>query len=276
MTTELGLLEPDQQTAWERDGFFVIRDFADPAVCKAMLERVVEIVRDVDEKGRPRHADALVLPEANLAGRQAAHPEDAVSKVFRLHRDPVFRPFSLSDPLCDVVGALIGSEVDLFLSQFIFKAPGAWGQPWHQDSYYFPFEPARPVVGIWLAVTAATLDNGCLHVLPGSQIEPIHGHIPDRRPNANYGYVEIVDHDMTAAVPVLMEPGDLLVFDSHLMHRSTDNLSDGIRAAMVYHYATAGTADSSPNLVHDWTPALRDGRTAIDVPIGARPSRRHS
>ena len=40
-----------------------------------------------------------------------------------------------------------------------------------------------------------------------------------------------------------MDPGDLLVFDSHLMHRSTDNESDGIRAAMVYHYAAAGTVD---------------------------------
>jgi ectoine hydroxylase-related dioxygenase (phytanoyl-CoA dioxygenase family) len=39
----------------------------------------------------------------------------------------------------------------------------------------------------------------------------------------------------------LMQPGDLLVFDSHLMHRSTDNTSDGIRAAMVFHYAATGT-----------------------------------
>ena len=41
-----------------------------------------------------------------------------------------------------------------------------------------------------------------------------------------------------------MDPGDLLVFDSHLMHRSTDNVSDGLRAAMVYHYAQASTKDA--------------------------------
>jgi ectoine hydroxylase-related dioxygenase (phytanoyl-CoA dioxygenase family) len=40
-----------------------------------------------------------------------------------------------------------------------------------------------------------------------------------------------------------MDPGDLLVFDSHLMHCSTDNVSDGVRAAMVYHFASAGTVD---------------------------------
>lgn len=80
-------------------------------------------------------------------------------------------------------------------------------------------------------------------MLPGSHAEPVHDHVPDRRPNANYGYVEIVDHDMGGAEPVVMEPGDLLVFDSHLMHRSTDNVSRGIRAAMVFHFAPAGTQD---------------------------------
>jgi len=75
----------------------------------------------------------------------------------------------------------------------------------------------------------------------------VHRHEPDRRPGANYGYVEILDHDMTGAEPVLMDPGDLLLFDSYLMHRSTDNESAGIRAAMVFHYATTGTsAPASP------------------------------
>jgi ectoine hydroxylase-related dioxygenase (phytanoyl-CoA dioxygenase family) len=76
--------------------------------------------------------------------------------------------------------------------------------------------------------------------------------VPDRRPNANFGYVEIVGHDMAAAEPVLMDPGDLLLFDSHLMHRSTDNRSEGIRAAMVFHYAATGTVDHGPSPVNDF------------------------
>ena len=45
---------------------------------------------------------------------------------------------------------------------------------------------------------------------------------------------------------------DLLLFDSHLMHRSTDNVSDGIRAAMVFHYCATGTVERSPGLVTDF------------------------
>jgi ectoine hydroxylase-related dioxygenase (phytanoyl-CoA dioxygenase family) len=180
-----------------------------------------------------------------------------VAKIFRLARDPVFAEFASRPAVLGLVRQVLGvDDVSCFLSQFIFKNPGAWGQPWHQDSYYFPFEPSRPVVGVWLAVTAATLENGCLHVLPGSHAEPVHEHVPDRRPGALFGYVEIVDHDMAASAPVLMSPGDLLLFDSHLMHRSTDNEASALRAAMVYHYAPTGTVDRTEELkgytINDW------------------------
>jgi ectoine hydroxylase-related dioxygenase (phytanoyl-CoA dioxygenase family) len=159
------------------------------------------------------------------------------------------------------VGAVLGPDVDCFLSQFIFKNPGAVGQPWHQDSYYFPFEPDRQV-GVWIAVTEATEDNGPLWVLPGSHTEPVHDHVPDEREEALVGYVEIVDHDMADAVQVLLDPGDVLLFDSHLMHRSTDNASDRRRAAMVYHYGVAGTVDRTEEVLpgfdlNRWVPVLR-------------------
>jgi phytanoyl-CoA hydroxylase len=247
------------------DGFYRIDGFAPATVGQAMLDDVVDLVRRHDAGER---VDALVLPEAqpDFAGGRRDKPEDVISKVFKLHRRPAFASFLRTPGLLPVITDVLGTgDVDCFLSQFIFKNPGAWGQPWHQDSYYFPFEPARPIVGLWLAVTEATLDNGCLHVLPGSHVEPVHEHVPDRREGANYGYTEIVDHDMSAATPVLMSPGDLLVFDSHLMHRSTDNVSDGIRAAMVFHVAHAGSVDNTesvrgyPSPVNDWVPLVRDG-----------------
>ena len=256
-----------QIETYRTDGFFKVERFADEAVGRAMLDDVVGIVRAHDRGEAVAHA--LILPEAQpdfAAGRGAQAPEDRISKVFRLHRRPPFAAFLRTPALLPIMTTLLGTDdVDCFLSQFIFKNPGAWGQPWHQDSYYFPFDPPRPIVGLWLAVTGATLENGCLHVLPGSHAEPVHEHVPDRRPSANYGYMEIVDHDMRGQVPSLMQPGDLLVFDSHLMHRSTDNVSDGIRAAMVFHVAAAGTVDRTeavkgyPSPVNDWQPLVRGG-----------------
>lgn len=259
------MLTVAQNESWESRGFFVVPRFASQALCNAMLARAIEIAR-LAAGGNPP-GRAFVTAEAR-PNPHARNPEDRVSKIFRLHRDGVFKEFCTTPRALDLIEGIFGSDFDCFLSQFIFKNQGAMGQPWHQDSYYFPFSKA-PQVGLWLAVTRATLDNGCLHVLPGSHREPVHEHVADRRPQANYGYLEIVDHDMGASIPVLMEPGDLLVFHSHLMHRSLDNVSDGIRAAMVWHYTPAGTIDHSAEkfgraaIINDFMPVRRStGRAA--------------
>ena len=259
------VLTDAQRASWEEHGFFRIDGFADPAVCREMLDDVISIARShaAGESVSP----AFVTPEQNLRdGGRTGEAEELVSKIFRLHRRGPFHEFATSSVVVDLLAELLGSEdLDCFLSQFIFKNPGAWGQPWHQDSFYFHFDPAggRPIAGVWLAVTEATIENGCLHVVPGSHREPIHEHIPDQRPNANVGYVEIVDHDMSAAVPVLMNPGDLLVFDSHLMHRSTDNVSAGIRAAMVFHYCRTGVTDRQNSPVNDFMRARSADRSPV-------------
>jgi ectoine hydroxylase-related dioxygenase (phytanoyl-CoA dioxygenase family) len=234
------VITPEQRASWDANGYFIIEGFASPETCAAMLARAAELSRRDAAGDSIGHS--LVDPERN-PWAAAVNPEDRVSKIFILHDwDPVFGVFARDERLLDVMCGLLGPDVDCFLSQFIFKNPSAIGQPWHQDSLYFPFEPANQV-GVWLAVTDATPTNGPLSVLPGSHREPVHEHVPDRRPDANLGYTEIVDMDLSSATPVLMTAGDLLVFDSHLMHRSTDNESTGARAAMVYHYAQAGTID---------------------------------
>ena len=245
--------------SWERDGFLILPGFAKPDLLEAMETRIVEMTRAADGGGEI--GDAYVVPELSLADRE--HPEDRTSKVFRVHRcEPLFAEFASNARLLDCVESLIGPELDCFLSQFIFKLPGALGQPWHQDAFYFPFDRG-PQVGVWLAVTDSTPDNGPLWVLPGSHREDVHDVVPDRREHANFAYVEIIDHDMSEATRVLLQAGDLLLFHSRLMHRSTDNDSDGKRAAMVYHYGEAGTVDHSeekfgivpPNI--DWMPVRR-------------------
>jgi hypothetical protein len=60
------------------------------------------------------------------------------------------------------------------------------------------------------------------------------------------------------------------------MHRSTDNQSTGKRAAMVYHFAAAGTVDQSaekfgrvpPNI--DWMPVRRRERGQTPLSTGSR------
>jgi ectoine hydroxylase-related dioxygenase (phytanoyl-CoA dioxygenase family) len=146
------LLTKEQRAEYEDAGFVRLNGFSSPEVCAAMLARVVDVSRAHAEGDR---STGWLLPEANLAGTEG-NPEDLVSKIFRLHRDPVFHEWITSEPVTSIAASIVGPNVDCFLSQFIFKNPGAWGQPWHQDSHYFFFGPengGRPIVGLWVAVT---------------------------------------------------------------------------------------------------------------------------
>ncbi|MGB0922305.1 MAG: phytanoyl-CoA dioxygenase family protein [Alphaproteobacteria bacterium] len=261
------MLSEKQKADWNQKGFFIIEGFANPTVGNAMEQDIFGALRSSNPE---QHTDApfyfidkMLVAFEGQADMNAAAPEDKISKIFNTHLHGPCREFAHSDKAADIVADLLGPNIDVFQSQYIFKNPGAWGQPWHQDSHYFTFNQ-QPQVGLWLAISEATLENGCLAVIPGSHKLPILNHTPDSRPDANYGYLEIDESDFKAknAEPVLMNPGDLLVFHSFLVHRSFDNQSKARRQAMVYHYGRAGTKavdGSSANLsvVNHWVPVRR-------------------
>lgn len=266
------MLQPEQLNAFHRDGFVIVPGFYAPDAAAVMADECIAAIRADPpgaHPGEPAYATAaglFVQPEAKpVAG--AVQPEDHVSKLFNPHLVGATARFAADPRLVVMVGQLLAApDADVFQSMFILKNAGAWGQPWHQDSHYFNFDP-QPQVGAWLAISAATLTNGCLWVLPGSHRGDIAPHAPDRRPGANHGYLEIEGLDDAAAVPVPMRPGDLLLFHSFLKHKSSDNTDRTRRAAMVLHYAPAGVRNLAPPAVaarqaaiNIFRPALRGGR----------------
>lgn len=265
------MLDHDEMlAAWARDGFFFARGLVPERTVRNLTDELIGQIRRDPPAAHPGAdfyvlgADLAVTTETDpMPG--ATHAEDWVSKVFSGHTAGVGRLLASDPAITDVVATLLqDDDVDCFQSQFILKNPGVIGQPWHQDSYYFAFD-RQPQIGVWVALSEATLENGCLWVLPGSHTDRIHRHVPDRRPSANRGYVEIVDRDTADAIPAQMAPGDVLFFHSFLMHRSTDNRANVRRAAMVYHYGRAGTRARTPEIeaalahVNRWVPVRRGG-----------------
>jgi len=241
---ETKYLSQTQKQSWNEKGFILIPNFFPEDKCIEINQTVIDIVRSM--VGNSEEFNHAYIDQGHIGIREMkpSHKieniEDEMSKVFRLHQTGIFNEFIKRDDLLNIVEDILGENIDCFLSQFIFKNPGAWGQPWHQDSSYFPFDRS-PQVGAWLATSAATKENGCLVILPGSHKEVIHEHLPDDRPGSNYGYTEIKDHDFKKEMPLFLNTGDLLLFHSFLMHKSYDNKSNNRRTAMVYHFAETGT-----------------------------------
>lgn len=181
------------------------------------------------------------------------------TRVHQLHRVDATAEWGLLHPrVLDVLEALIGPDVLALQTMLFFNPPGMGGQGWHQDSYYITTYPDT-LIGAWMAIDPADEENGCLWVIPGSHCEPIYP------PNHPYGLihadgafddlfeVENVSHlddgvnTLTKVVrkypdpiPVPMQPGDVLFFHGHILHRSYPNRTrDRFRRAFVCHYCNA-------------------------------------
>ena len=242
--SDVRFMTADQKKSWNQLGYILIPNFVEESFCDQMNDEVSEIIQSlIPEDSAFSHAyagDGHIAIREMKPGENTETIEDEISKLFRIHSKGSFNAFIKNEILGNILEDILGPNIDCFLSQFIFKNPGAWGQPWHQDSTYFPFD-REPQVAAWLATSEATIENGCLVVLPGSHHEHLHEHLPDERKESNYGYTEIKDHDFSKEMPLLLNKGDLLLFHSFLMHKSFDNKSSSRRTAMVYHFAETGT-----------------------------------
>ena len=114
----------------------------------------------------------------------------------------------------DIVAGILGPGAKAVASRVDVAAPGTHGGLWRTAG-----PGVRPAVAVWHALTAATLENGCPWVVPGSHA-------------GGAG-----DHERDGAVPIVLEPGDVLVLDTRLRHRPGDNHSRQTRVVVVVDYA---------------------------------------
>ena len=173
--------------------------------------------------------------------------------------------------IVDVVSTVAGAHLPewdgaakCMQSMLFFKPPGLQGQAWHQDERFIPTRD-RSLVGAWIALDDATIDNGCLWVIPGShrtgRLFPTRDH---GRPDEFDPTDEAYGFDDEGAVAVEVEAGTVVFFNGYLLHRSLRNRSDGTRMALVNHYMNAWSP--LPWMMHDGVDvATADYRTITSV-----------
>jgi hypothetical protein len=202
---------------------------------------------------------ASIPPEAFSAFKASypKQPEDWL-RVHMLHRVlPIHERFLLHPRVLDVLEAIIGPDVLALQTMLFFKQPGQPGQGYHQDSYYIPTLPDT-LCGAWLALTRADEANGCLWFTVGSQNEPVYpdtnGQAEDRHTNigdigtifgasdedeAKNGLLRVAAKYSGSEVKVEAEPGDVVFFGGHVLHRSHRNRATYPRRSFVAHYCNA-------------------------------------
>lgn len=179
----------------------------------------------------PVGMDIQVEPAVERSDAQA-RGEDSIRKIDGLYHDGVFRELIKSAAIGRHVRGLLGNSVRLFRATALMKPPAVGSQKgMHQDSPYWPIEPMS-LWSCWIPFDDASLENGCLIVVPGS-----HTRGPVRHIQTEDDYVvPSIDVDVDAAVSVPMLRGSALFFHSLLLHGSSANRSNRPRKAVTLSF----------------------------------------
>ncbi|RTE03056.1 phytanoyl-CoA dioxygenase family protein [Paenibacillus whitsoniae] len=138
--------------------------------------------------------------------------------------------------------AILGEEPRIAQDMALLKPPHGGGEkPWHQDMAYGNLAYDKPVVGVWIALDEAALDNGCMHVIPGSHADGATPHYAVRDWQLCDAHVQI---EKDVAVP--LQPGGLLLFHGLLKHGTPFNLSTKKRRALQFHYVGESAVKLTP------------------------------
>lgn len=172
--------------------------------------------------------------------------QPAVNKIgHALHDlDCTFESFSRQEKVRRVADALGVQRAALVQSMYILKNPRIGGEvrP-HRDATFVRGSDGK-CLGYWWALEDATIDNGCLWAVPGSQ-KDMGGRrkfVLEDGKTLFKGDVEAEDHiedERYVALPV--KAGDLVMLDGEVIHKSLENTSEKSRHAYSIHVVRDGT-----------------------------------
>lgn len=219
---------------WNENGYYVLNDALSPMEIEALRAETARIcsgeIGDV-HGATPR--------------REGESDDDLLKQYLCIHFPHKISPLmhaSLSHPaIVDVLTSVIGPNVKAMQSMLFIKASGKPGQAWHQDEDYIPTRD-RSLCGAWIALDDATVENGCLWIIPGSH-KP--GILWDQEWHSDSRFDCSLEsqgfpYSDDDAIPVEVKAGSVVFFNGYTLHRSLPNYaSSGYRRALVNHYMSA-------------------------------------
>jgi len=266
---------------FEDQGFLLIEDLLDP---ERDLDPVVqEYTAQLDRVAAEWHATGKIastysgLPFAqrfahvlNDAGPDGYRPFDItlsgkMTEDTPMHLGPAVFDLIANPRLLDAIEQIVGREIlsnpiqhvrikppeALLNAEFHRRNTMVSAVEWHQDQgVALPEVDETEMLTVWFPVTDATIENGCLCVIPESHKQGLVTHCPSQ-PGQNFDLRIPESIRGTNFLPVPMRRGSVLFLHRRTMHSSLRNNSDGVRWSFDLRYQPIGQPTGRP-----WFPSF--------------------
>ena len=254
-----GRLSADMVADFENTGVLILEGFVSAEQCQQLREHTLSLIDQFDPTEYKHVFSAMEQTQLgdryfeesgdkiryffesdafDTDGNLIQSKEDSLNKMgHAMHDlDPVFDAFSRTPELASAVDSLGYKDPQILQSMYIFKPPRIGGEVYcHQDSTFLYTEP-ESCIGFWFALEDATIDNGCMHFIPGAHKGPLKElHYRGADGKMTFKTLDDTPWPEGATVPAEAKAGTLVIFDGRAPHLSGPNLSDESRHAYTLH-----------------------------------------
>jgi phytanoyl-CoA hydroxylase len=243
------VITPEQWARYDDEGYLILGKVVSDDELANLQQRIDAIMlgqADLDYSGLLMQLDSATgkyedAPEQSMGWKGASL---AYRKIQNLEKDPVFLSFIERPIFRELCERVYGAETPIacFRAMFMNK-PANQGTllPWHQDAW--THLDRQPEITVWTALDAATKENGCVQVMPGShklgRINPEHG---SGFLNEDQVQKHCREED---SIYVELEAGEVVVFHNWLLHRSDVNRTSSSRRGFSVCYMDGRTVASN-------------------------------
>jgi phytanoyl-CoA hydroxylase len=155
-------------------------------------------------------------------------PEGIPYYLTYLHSNPNnFSLRLLANPFIgDLLTRMVGPDFIPCYESLVFKLPGHGSSvPWHRDGGLS--QSNERIFNIDVYPDRSTVANSCVWVVPGS-------HVWEQERAMEWVERGRRDFELPGAVPAEMEPGDVLLHHTKVLHGSTENRSNELRRVVYF------------------------------------------
>lgn len=231
------MLTNEQLKQYEDQGYIIFDQF----FSKAEIDAVTALIDALDEQAEK---------ELQKLGQNFLNIPGQINFNAQLNKKSAeIQMFCCQDKMAAIAMDILGPDIQLYFDQSVYKRPEANRDfPWHQDNGYAPIEPMHYLT-CWIALEDATLENGCIWVMPESHKQ---GFVEHKK--TDIGWQCYFGED--PGIPVPLKSGSMVIFHSLLFHRSTPNRSSATRKGLVLQYSAAGAVNPETGVAFDNGPVM--------------------